>query len=187
MYSNTGFIKWWLPCLLLMACAACKRDKVGVVVEQTAAPVPVAVAKAGIPSEAEIAAFIEAWQDPEDANKSVRFDVTFGPARLIPPIMGEFRERGKIPFTVSVNFYRQENEPMLSPWGRRISHTETPCGRFETLGWSGASDAQPQLMRVLQMVNIYSIMEGEAEIAILDADGKVVDRTRKALGLLCPS
>ena len=168
----------YLLCLLLLACAACKQDRaVGVVT-----PLPAVTVNAGIPTDAEIASFIAAWQDPDDANKSIRFDVTFGPAGLMPQVMDEFRERGKIPFCISVNFYRMEKEPMGNPWGRRGQEADL---RATPINWD--MDAQPQLVRVLQMVNIYSIMDGQAEIAVLDADGKIVDRVRKDLALLCPS
>jgi len=161
-------------------CAACKRDRA----VEVAVPPPGAAASAAIPTDAEIANFIAAWQDPEDANKSIRFDVTFGTADLMPQVMDEFRGRGKIPFCISVNFYRQELEPMSNPWGRRGQEEETRA-TAEPIRWD--MDAQPQLVRVLQMVNIYSIMDGQAEIAVLDADGRIVDRVRKDLALLCPS
>ncbi|MCL1920755.1 MAG: hypothetical protein FWG50_06710 [Kiritimatiellaeota bacterium] len=170
-------MKRCLPYLLLLLCAACSR----VQTKQTKAPPPQQAAD--IPSEAEIAAFIPLWQDPEDGNKSIRFDVTFGVARLRPQVMDGFRARGKIPFAVSVNFARHEDEPWDDPWGRK----PVEDARARDLGWPGAAEMRPQLVRVLRMVNVYSIMDGEAEIAVLDADGNVVDRTRQALGLLCPS
>jgi len=177
--------RWFLIPLVLLACAACKRDRA---VEVAVPPLDVTV-DAGIPTDAEVANFIAGWQDPEDANKSIRFDVTFGAANLMPHDMGEFRGRGKIPFVISVNFYRQEVEPMRNPWNER-GHNLNGVGddaRAEKLGWFGGADAQPQLVRILQMVNIYSIMDGQAEIAVLDADGKIVDRQTKPLDSLCPS
>jgi len=181
------FSQWSLFFVIMLSCAACRRDKAADVVAPTAPP-PAAV-NADLPTDAEIANFIAAWQDPDDANKSIRFDVTFGTASLMPQVMDEFRERGKIPFTVSVNFYRMEVEPMRNPWGgrgRSLNGVDEDV-RAEKLGWFNDMDAQPQLVRVLQMVNIYSIMDGQAEIAVLDEDGKIVDRVRKDLALLCPS
>jgi hypothetical protein len=36
-------------------------------------------------------------------------------------------------------------------------------------------------------VNEYAIMEGHAEIVVLDADGKLIDRQQKEIASLCPS
>lgn len=143
-------MRWLVPCLLLAVCAACRQETA--VVVQTTAPA-VAAGGRGVPSEAEIAAFVEKhYPDPSSRDQWIGFEVEFGVARLRPPIMGEFRERGKIPFVVSVNFYRQEQDRLNA--------------RF---------------------VNFFSLMDGQAEIAVLDAEGNLVDRTRQDLGLLCPS
>ena len=148
---NMKSSQWILFLVVMLSCAACRRDKAVEVVEPETPPAA-AAAKADIPTDAEVAAFVAEWKDPSDADKSIRFDVTFGVPPFMPHIMNEFRERGKIPFTVSVNFYRLEADS--DSWRR---------------------------------MNVYSIMDGQAEIAILDADGRVVDRTRKDLALLCPS
>ena len=145
-------MKGYALCLLLLLGAACSRvgEKPAVVAGADGGEPAVAV----IPTDAEIADFVSAWQDPEDASKSIRFEVGFGGARLMPQIMEEFRERGKIPFVIAVDFYQMVEEP---------------------------------LVRVRREVGIYSIMDGQAEIAVLDADGKIVDRVRRDLALLCPS
>jgi len=137
-------MKRYVVYLLVLMCAACSR-----VGEQkpTAAAVDGGGAPGDIPTDAEIAGFISTWQDPEDANKSVVFAATFDIAHLRPHVMEEFRERGKIPFVISVDFVRHEGE----------------------------------------LANDYSIMDGQIEIAVLDADGKIVDRQTKPLDLLCPS
>jgi len=140
--------QWGLLVGLLLA--ACTRVEQRKAVPPAARPA-VAV-KGDVPAEAEVAKFIAKYQDPLNANKSTEFNATFGRPRLRPQIMEEFRERGKIPFAISVDFSRYE----MAPGGRDIE-------------------------------GISSIMDGHADIAVLDADGKCVDRQRKDLALLCPS
>jgi len=141
--------KRYLVCLLLLMCAACKREKTGAVVGQATVPV-VAKVNADIPSEAERTNFL--WRYSEASREETVFAVTFDTARLVPPLMDEFRTRRKIPFIISVDFAVRRPDP-FDP-------------RF---------------------VNHLSIMDGQADIAVLDADGRVVDRVRKDLALLCPS
>ena len=146
---NMKSYQWILFSIVMLSCAACRRDKAVEVVEP-ATPPPAAVAKADIPTDADRENFLLRYS--ESPGEETVFHVTFDTARLIPPVMNEFRERGKIPFAISVDFATRKPDP-FDP-------------RF---------------------VNHFSIMEGQAEIAVLDADGRVVDRTRKDLALLCPS
>jgi len=136
-------------CLLLLTCAACKQDAAKV--DGAEPVVPGAVAGGTpVPTEAEIAEFLPHYSDAPGSQ--TLFEVEFGTAHLPPPMLDDFRTRGKIPFTVSVVFYRQEQDMLDS--------------RF---------------------ANNFAIMDGQAEIAVLDADGRVVDRARKDIALLCPS
>jgi len=147
---KAGYWKFFLGAVLVagLMCAACKRDRVQTTAVPTAAPVDVS---GDVPSEEEIAAFVSTWQDPSDANTSIHFDVEFNVVRLSPYALEAFRQRGKIPFAISVNFYRYDP------------------------------------VEALQLVNTYSIFEGDAEIAVLDADGRLVVRQRQGFASLCPS
>ena len=153
----------WVFGLLALAFAACSR-----VSEQTDAVPPAAAAKAtgSVPSEAEIAAFLPFWQDPSDKHKSIRLDATFGVPPFRPQVMEEFRERGKVPFAVSVSLAWYEVEPQDGRSGPFTQGTD---------------------VSVMQMTDVSVIMDGKADIAVLDADGNLVDRQRKDLSLLCPS
>jgi hypothetical protein len=148
IFMKTLHWKFFAGVLLagVCVCVACKRENAQTGVKPVRASIGT---PEGVPTEAEIANFMSRYQDPADSKKVVWFDVTFNSARLRATLMDDFRARGKIPFVVSVDFHRQEQEGNL--------------------------------------VNLYAIMEGQAKIVVLDADGKVVDRKEEDLSALCPS